>query len=195
MKIVKKDLLKRSILISKVANDPKFHTFFNILVENILYQTKNWFPIVSAGNGGSHTQSSHLISELVGKYKKVRKAINARCLGSDVATLTCIANDFGYENIFSRELESLSLDNDKTYFTPILVVALSTSGNSKNIINLLNTSNYHDHNSFLITGKDGGQAKSIAGYTYTIPSDDTALIQDITQIIIHMICEKIDENQ
>ena len=88
--------------------------------------------IYVAGNGGSATDSQHFVAELLGRYKK-RKPYGAVSLSSDIGTITCIANDFGYQNIFSRQLEALGKSKD-------LLIAFSTSGNSKNIINLLKTS-------------------------------------------------------
>ena len=138
-----------------------------------------------AGNGGSATDSQHFVAELIGRYKKSRKPYSSVSLSSDIGTITCIANDFGYENIFSRQLEALGKRND-------LLIAFSTSGNSKNIINLLKTSKKKKIFSICLLGNKGGQSKNLCDYPVIISSMSTARIQEMHQIIYHNVCSLID---
>ena len=141
--------------------------------------------IYMAGNGGSATDSQHFVAELIGRYKKNRKPYSSISLSSNIGTSTCIANDFGYENIFSRQLEALGKRND-------LLIAFSTSGNSKNIINLLKTSKKKKIFSICLLGNKGGQSKNLSDYPVVIDSMSTARIQEMHQVIYHNVCNLID---
>ena len=141
--------------------------------------------IYMAGNGGSATDSQHFVAELLGRYKKNRKPYSAVSLSSDIGTITCIANDFGYENVFSRQLEALGRKKD-------LLITFSTSGNSKNIINLLKTSKKKKIFSICLLGNKGGQSKKLCDYPVVIDSTNTARIQEMHQVIYHNVCNLID---
>lgn len=185
-KILKKDLLKRIDLIKKVMNDKKFNEFLEQAVNRMKYTIQANKTIFSAGNGGSFASSAHLTAELVGRYQKDRRSFKARALGADNSTLTCIANDFGYDQVFSRELQGTCEGYGNVCF------AFTTSGNSENIRKLLYSCNINNVTSFLLTGKDGGECKDKADYQYIVPSNETALIQEIHDIFIHLLCERID---
>ena len=141
--------------------------------------------IYMAGNGGSATDSQHFVAELLGRYKKNRKPYSAVSLSSDIGTITCIANDFGYENVFSRQLEALGRKKD-------LLITFSTSGNSKNIINLLKTSKKKKIFSICLLGNKGGRSKKLCDYPVVIDSTNTARIQEMHQLIYHNVCNLID---
>ena len=128
--------------------------------------------IIWCGNGGSAADSLHLSSEFVGKFKKKRRALSSITLSSDISNLTCIANDFGYENVFSRQLESVGSTAD-------LLVCLSTSGNSQNIINCIKAAKKRNIKSILFTGNRGGKAKKFSDINLIVPSRSTARIQEM----------------
>ncbi len=165
VKILESGIIKASSLISK--------TF------------KKKGKIYIAGNGGSASDSQHFAAELIGRYKKKRKPFRAVSLAADIGTITCIANDYGYENIFARQLEALGNKND-------LVIAISTSGNSRNILNLLKMSKKMKIYSIGFLGNQGGKSKKLCNYSIIIDSKDTARIQEMHQIIYHNICKQID---
>lgn len=155
-------------------------------IKKIVLRTfKNKGTIYIAGNGGSASDSQHFAAELMGRYKKNRKPYKAISLASDISTITCIANDFGYENIFSRQLEALGKKND-------LVIVFSTSGNSKNIINLLKISKKKKIFSISLLGNRGGKSKKICDYPVIVDSINTARIQEIHQIIYHNVCNLLE---
>jgi len=137
------------------------------------------------GNGGSASDSQHMSAELIGKFKKSRKPLRSVALVADMAAITCIANDFGYDKIFSRQLEALGENGDT-------LVAISTSGNSQNIINALETANAIGIKTISLLGKGGGVAKDIAKISITIESRDTTRIQECHQLIGHTICSAIE---
>lgn len=141
--------------------------------------------IMVAGNGGSASQSQHFCSELMGRYKQNRMPIQAISLSSDMSLVTCIANDFGYERIFSRQIESLGNTQD-------VFIAFTTSGNSRNILEALIECKSRGITSVVFTGKKTNSLKDLADYVVETPLDDTAIIQEIQMQLIHMLCEIIE---
>ena len=137
------------------------------------------------GNGGSASDSQHLAAELMGRFKKNRKALRSIALTADTSVLTCVANDYSYEDIFSRQIEGLGTSRD-------LLVAISTSGNSENIIRALKAAKKNGLHTLLLTGIDGGKAAGEAEITLTVPSSSTARIQEAHILIGHILCEIIE---
>lgn len=138
------------------------------------------------GNGGSAADSQHLAAELVGRFKKDRKALRSIALTTDTSVLTCVANDYSYEDIFSRQLEALARDGD-------VFVAISTSGTSCNVMSALKAAKKLRVTTIALLGKDGGQAKSVADLAIVIPSDSTARIQEAHILIGHILCDLIEQ--
>lgn len=138
------------------------------------------------GNGGSAADSQHLAAELVGRFKKDRKALRSIALTTDTSVLTCIANDYSYKNIFSRQIEALARAGD-------VLVAISTSGNSENVMDALKMAKTLDVNTIALLGKDGGLAKSFSDLSIIIPSDSTARIQEAHILIGHILCDLIEQ--
>ncbi len=137
------------------------------------------------GNGGSCADAQHLAAEFVGKFKNPRKALNSISLTADTSVLTCIANDYSYNEIFSRQIEGIANEKD-------LVVVLSTSGNSQNLINALKTSKKQKIKSLAILGNDGGECKSLADLSLIVPSKSTARIQEIQILIGHIMVDLVE---
>lgn len=138
------------------------------------------------GNGGSAADSQHLAAELVGRFKKDRKALRSISLTTDTSVLTCVANDYSYEDIFSRQLEALARMGD-------VLVVISTSGNSENVLRALRCAKKVGVKTVALLGKDGGQAKALADMAIVIPSDSTARIQEAHILIGHIFCELIEQ--
>jgi len=141
--------------------------------------------IILFGNGGSAADAQHIAAELVGRYKADRRGLPAIALTTDTSALTAIANDFGYENIFSRQLEALLNKND-------LVIGMSTSGNSKNVINALDYANKLGVKTIGLSGGDGGEMKKVCSHNLVVPSIDTPRIQEMHIFIGHTICHLVD---
>lgn len=142
--------------------------------------------IIFFGNGGSATQASHWAEEFVGRFVKKRRSLPAIALGTNFANITGIGNDFGFEQVFAREIESLGDRKD-------LAVGISTSGNSKNVLIGLETAKRKKINTWILTGNTNNRAKKIAQKALSINSGKTARIQELHSIVIHMIFEMIDE--
>lgn len=143
--------------------------------------------ILICGNGGSAADSQHFAAELTGRYKRERKGLRAIALSTDTSALTAIGNDYGYNHVFSRQVEALAMQGD-------VVIGISTSGNSQNIINALEVANKIGCITLSLSGRDGGLIKNLCDYSIIAPSDDTPRIQEIHILCIHILCELIEKS-
>ena len=143
---------------------------------------KNENTIYWCGNGGSAAESSHLAVELIGRFKNNRRSLPSLSLNADTAAITCIANDFGYDEIFARQLEGLGKKGD-------VLVVLSTSGKSENILKVLQKAKGMGITSIALLGKGGGQAAVLSDYAIVIESEETARIQEMHLLLGHTLCE------
>ena len=142
--------------------------------------------LFTCGNGGSAADAGHFAEELSGRYRGNRRALPAQSLSIDALVITCIANDFGYDAVFARQLEALGRAGD-------LVFVLSTSGNSASILAVLETARTKGITSIAMLGKGGGHAAGCADYQIIVPANDSGRIQEIHMQIIHYICEVIEQ--
>ena len=142
--------------------------------------------IFFCGNGGSASEASHLATELIGRFKENRVSLPSLSLNSDTTAITCIANDFGYDEIYARQLEGLSRAGD-------LLVVLSTSGNSKNILRVLEQASKSSVKSIALLGKGGGEAAMLADVSIVVPGNETARIQEVHLLIGHTLCELAED--
>ena len=153
----------------------------------IVDRLKGGKTIFACGNGGSATDSMHLCEELVGRYRDNRRPLPAVSLNTDSSVLTCIGNDYGFDAIFSRQIEALGKEDD-------VLVGFSTSGNSENIAHAFVKARSKGVTTILLSGKEGGKIKGIADHSIIIPSDNTARIQELHTFILHAWLELV-ENQ
>lgn len=142
--------------------------------------------ILFFGNGGSASDSQHLAAEFVGRYEKERRALSAIALTTDSSILTAVGNDYGFERVFERQLEALGQKGD-------LAFAISTSGNSKNVLWGIEKAKEMGLVTIGLTGKNGGQMKSRVDLALVIPSQKTSRIQESHILIGHILCERVDE--
>lgn len=141
--------------------------------------------LLTCGNGGSATDANHLAEELVGRFSAERRSLPAICLSVDGAAMTCIANDYGFESIFSRPVESLGESGD-------VLVAFTTSGKSPNVLRAMEVARAKGVVVVGLLGKGGGPAKTLCDHALVVPSDTTARIQEAHTTFLHLICEAID---
>jgi D-sedoheptulose 7-phosphate isomerase len=143
--------------------------------------------ILWCGNGGSAADSQHLAAEFVGRFRRERRGLSSIALTTDTSVLTSIANDYGYEEVFRRQVEAHCVKGD-------VLVGISTSGQSRNVRAALRTG--HDLGAFTVafTGADGGAAATIADITLRVPSRDTARIQEAHILCGHVLCDWVDFN-
>ncbi|WP_447969694.1 D-sedoheptulose-7-phosphate isomerase [Nitrospira sp. M1] len=138
------------------------------------------------GNGGSATDASHIAAEFVGRYKRDRAALPAMALATDMAALTCIANDYDYSDIFSRQIEAHGKKGD-------VAIAISTSGNSPNVLRGVQVAHERGLVTIGWTGQTGGQLMDLVDYSFQVPSTVTARIQECHITLGHVLCEIIEE--
>ena len=147
---------------------------------------KSGGTIFWCGNGGSAADSQHIAAEFVGRYKKNRKPLRSIALTTDSSVLTCVANDFSYKEIFSRQLSALGRDGD-------ILVAISTSGESENVKQALLQAKKMKIKTIALLGKKGGVCKNYADIPLIIQSNTTARIQEIHILIEHLLCELVEK--
>jgi D-sedoheptulose 7-phosphate isomerase len=146
---------------------------------------KMGYKIMICGNGGSAADAQHFAAEIVGRFEKERKGYPAVALTTDTSALTAIGNDYGFEYIFSRQVEALGQKGD-------ILVGISTSGNSKNVIKAVETAKNMGIFTVGFLGKDGGKLKEIVDTAFIVPHSKTARIQEVHLTLEHALCNIID---
>jgi len=147
---------------------------------------KNNKKTILAGNGGSAADAQHIAAEMVGRYGFDRPSLPSLALTTDTSALTAIGNDYGYDKVFSRQLEGMGQDGD-------LFIGISTSGNSENIINAFNSAKDKNITTVALTGRDGGEMAKLADIALVVPSNSTPRIQESHILIGHIICDIIEK--
>jgi D-sedoheptulose 7-phosphate isomerase len=155
--------------------------------ELILATLKGGGKLLICGNGGSSAEASHFATELLGRYDANRRPLAAVALSSDGALVTCIANDFGFEQVFSRQLAGLAKPGD-------LLVAFTSSGKSPNIVAVLKEAKRLNLKSLAFLGRDGGPSKGLATCELHIPGGHGGSAQESHLFLIHYFCERIDSD-
>ena len=151
----------------------------------IIATMRNGGKLIVFGNGGSAADAQHLSAELVGRYRQDRKGFPAIALTTDSSAMTSISNDYGFDAIFSRQLEALGKPGD-------VVVAISTSGNSPNVLQALATAKKIGIASIALTGKSGGKLRNSVDVCLCMPSDSTPRIQEAHGLVIHILSGLIE---
>jgi phosphoheptose isomerase len=142
--------------------------------------------LFSCGNGGSAADAMHLTEEFVGRYRGNRRALPAICLNSDVTAMTCIGNDYGFDQLFSRQLEAFGRPGD-------VLVGFTTSGNSANVLAAFAVARARGMVTILLSGNDGGKAKGMCDHELIVPSENTARIQEVHTLLLHTWLEQVED--
>ena len=142
--------------------------------------------VLICGNGGSAADAQHIAAELSGRFKKERNALAGIALSVDTSALTAISNDYGFDRVFSRQVEAYGRQGD-------ILIGISTSGNSKNVIEAAQTAREIGLSVIILSGKDGGRLKSLGDVNIVVPSQNTPRIQEMHIMIGHMVCALIDK--
>jgi D-sedoheptulose 7-phosphate isomerase len=153
--------------------------------DTVVETLKSGGKILLCGNGGSAADAQHIAAELTGRYKTERRGLAGIALTTDTSALTAIGNDYGYDAVFSRQAEALCNAGD-------LLIGISTSGNSKNVINAMNTAKELGAKTLALCGRDGGEMAKIANFSLVVPDSDTPRIQEMHILIGHILCQAID---
>ncbi len=156
------------------------------IAEHVAERLQAGSTIFWCGNGGSAADAQHMSAELTGRFKRERKALPAIALTTDTSALTAIANDYSYQEVFSRQLEGLGHEGD-------VLIGLSSSGNSENVLLASQVAKRKGITSIGLLGKDGGTLADAVDYPIVVPSHNTPRIQEMHTLICHSICELVDQ--
>ena len=155
------------------------------VINTIVNSIKNGGKLIICGNGGSASDAQHMSAEFTGRFLKDRDPIPAISLNTDTSAITCIANDYSYNEIFSRQLKAIGQKGD-------CLIAITTSGNSPNVINCVDMAANMNIQSILLSGMGGGKLSGLANLEIIVNSDSTARIQEMHILILHTICEGVE---
>lgn len=142
--------------------------------------------VLFCGNGGSAADAQHLAAELIGRFQKERRSLASIALTTDTSILTAVANDYGYDEVFARQVEGLGRYGD-------VLIGISTSGNSANVVKAALKARDTGMHTIAFTGEGGGKLKDICDITFAVPSKVTARIQEMHIMVGHIICELVEE--
>ena len=184
LKMIEKELQAHKETLEKTIEVmiPEIEEASKIVIDTL----KSGNKVLLCGNGGSASDAQHISAELTGRYKTERKALSAIALNTDSSAMTAISNDYGYDRVFDRQVEALARDGD-------LLIAISTSGNSMNILSALAVAKLLGCRTIGLSGKDGGDMNRLSHLNLVVPSDDTPRIQEMHILIGHIICQAVDD--
>ncbi|MAT79138.1 MAG: phosphoheptose isomerase [Flavobacteriales bacterium] len=171
--------------LQEILNSDAYKNIIDEIVELCNDSINNGGKIMFIGNGGSAADAQHLATELVSRYEVERGPIPALALTVDTSCLTAISNDYNYDDVFTRQIEALGKEGD-------ILFAISTSGNSKNVINAVNLANKIGIKTISLTGKYG-DLKELSYLSFSVPSSRTPIIQQVHITIGHIICGQLED--
>ncbi|MBD0403107.1 D-sedoheptulose 7-phosphate isomerase [Flammeovirga sp. EKP202] len=184
--LVIEELKEAQEVLARFLSDTNNINAIEAAADLLVNSFQNEGKVISCGNGGSHCDAMHFAEELTGRYREDRPSIGAIAI-SDPSHLSCVSNDYGYEYVFSRYLEGVGRKGD-------VLFALSTSGNSQNIVNAINTAQQKGIKVIALTGKDGGKMANLADVEIRVPHFGFAdRIQEIHIKVIHIIIQLIEK--
>lgn len=182
-----KDIIKSSIDVkTKIVNDEKLLQTLNDCVAVMVKAFEDGNKVLFCGNGGSASDAQHLAAEFSGRFYTDRDALPAEALHCNTSYLTAVANDYSFDVIYSRLIKGIGNPGD-------VLVGLSTSGNSKNIVKAFETAREKGMITIGFTGSTGGKLKDLSDHLINIPSDDTPRIQESHITVGHIICQFVEE--
>jgi D-sedoheptulose 7-phosphate isomerase len=182
-----KNIIQSSIDVkTKILNDDKILQAIQDCVQAIVATFEKGNKVLFCGNGGSASDAQHLAAEFSGRFYTDRDALPAEALHCNTSYLTAVANDYSYDVIYSRLLKGIGNKGD-------ILIGLSTSGNSKNIVNAFEVAREKGITTIAFTGASGGKLKALSDYLINVPSDDTPRIQESHITLGHIICQFVEE--
>ena len=172
--------------LQKIINDKGLTAEIEIVTTKIIQAFKDGNKLLLCGNGGSASDAQHIAAELSGRFIKERKPLYAEALHVNSSYMTAVSNDYGFESTYSRMLEAIGKKGD-------VLIALSTSGNSENVINAVKMANSLGMLSVGMSGAMGGKIKDLCQHNIIVPSSDTARVQEAHILVGHIFCQIIEE--
>ena len=186
MTVARESLRASASALAAAAGDPAFVDAVARAARRIVERLGAGGKVLAFGNGGSAADAQHLAAEIVGRFKAERRGLPAVALTTDSSILTSVGNDLGFERVFARQVEALAVPGD-------VVVAISTSGASANVLAAVETARSLGIDVIALTGAGGGRLAGMAGIAIVAPADVTARIQECHVAVIHALCEAVDE--
>ena len=181
-----KQKIKASIEVKqKLMSDDKLLSLIEKIADEMVNTFKNGGCVLFCGNGGSAADAQHISAELSGRFYSDREPLNAEALHVNTSYLTAVANDYSYDEVYSRLVKAKGKKGD-------VLVGISTSGNSGNVIKAFETANKLGMITIALTGETGGKMKDVCKYLINVPSKDTPRIQESHILIGHIICEMVE---
>jgi D-sedoheptulose 7-phosphate isomerase len=156
-------------------------------VQTVTDALQSNLPLLVCGNGGSASDAMHITGELVGRFLHERKALPCICLSSNPSVITAWSNDYSYETVFSRQVEAYGRPGG-------VLLGISTSGNSKNVVAAFLTAKRQGMKTVALTGRGGGQLRELADVLLAVPSTSTPAIQEVHVCLYHYICQRVESN-
>jgi D-sedoheptulose 7-phosphate isomerase len=180
--------LERSLrLHEEIARSSQIADEIKVVTEKIIRAFRNKGRVLLCGNGGSAADAQHIGAELSGKFYLTRPPLPVQALHTDTSYLTAVSNDLSYDEVYSRLVQANGNPGD-------VLIAISTSGNSPNVINALKTARKKEMTTIGLTGADGGRMKGLCDHIFQVPSTDTPRIQEAHILIGHIICELVESS-
>ena len=176
VQIIKESINLKEQILRTLTSD------INKVADSIVKSLKAGGKVILFGNGGSAADAQHIAAEFVGRFKLERRGLASIALTTNTSTLTSIGNDYGYEEIFSRQIEAVASEDD-------IIIAISTSGNARNVIAGILEAKKQKIRTVALTGGDGGQLAPLADISLIVPSRNTARVQEVHIVIGHILCE------
>jgi len=180
------EIFKEAIEARDILLNEELNKSIEEAIEAIITSLRDGNKVLVAGNGGSASDAQHFTGELVGRFLKERRALPAIALSTNTSILTAIGNDYSFEKIFSRQVEALGIKGD-------VFIVISTSGNAKNLIEGVEVAKRLSIKTIGLLGNDGGKLGKLVDIPIIVPLSKTPRIQEIHEIIIHTMCEIVEE--
>jgi len=165
---------------------PRYRAQVEAIVDVVVAALRGGKKILWCGNGGSAAEAQHMAAELSGRFLRERPGLYSEALSVNSSTLTCVGNDYGYEHVFSRQVEAFAQRGD-------VVIGLTTSGGSRNVVLALEAAKRRGAVTVAFTGNGGGRVAQIADYSLIGPDGYAAIVQEVHQVMAHIVCDLVEQ--
>jgi D-sedoheptulose 7-phosphate isomerase len=165
---------------------PHYRAQVEAIVESVVTALRAGKKVLWCGNGGSAAEAQHMAAELSGRFLRERPGLHSEALSVNSSTLTCIGNDYGYEHVFSRQVEAFAQPGD-------VVIGMTTSGSSRNVVLALEAAKRRGAIAIAFTGNGGGRVAQVADHSLIGPDGYAAVIQEVHQVMAHIVCDLVEQ--
>jgi len=169
-----------------LLDPPHYREQVEQIVAAIVAALRDGKKVLWCGNGGSAAEAQHMAAELSGRYLRERPGLHSEALSVNSSTLTCVGNDYGYEHVFSRQVEAFAHEGD-------VVIGMTTSGTSRNVLLALEAAKRRGAVAIAFTGNGGGSVANVADYSLIGPDGYAAIVQEVHQVMAHIVCDLVEQ--